>query len=497
MKKMYITLYTLLLLICSAELHSQSATNFNQRDDQYRLLGLKRAKAVYESARADFKRAENLFSKKLISEQEYLRTKHLMTDAEVNYQQSLLAVIFEEQYVSVVEAVKYQSSKGNKHVRLTLANTSGSAEYNKLININDELFRSLQPDVVNDVYVSLLNNDDAIISQPYEYKIETLKFGKPITINFALLQDVDMVKVNIAFSNGKQRTPKIYLQKDNRANKVLVQSEQFSQEVELGNSTIFDLSLELFSGNENTFKLETVNLPNQITRYFIDPTNNARLSQFKFTERTNSRIAGLQVFLPERPTADIEIGKTIPFYILVIPGNRQDIVKKNPSKIWSQEEIEKLNVGYVKLELIPRGVGKILVQARQLYHAIQPGNTVPAKLVIRNEGSRRLNNIKIETDLPLNWKSEMRPDVIESLDIGQEKTVELSFIPAQDVSVGRYEIRVRSTALTDDRAIDGEDKTYTVEILSESNILGTLLIVLLIIGTIGGIVIFGIRLTRR
>jgi len=496
---MFRQIYICLLLFAAAcsGLYSQSATNFNQRDDQYRLLGLKRAKAVYESAKADYDRAEKLYENNMISEQEFLRTRHLMTDAEVNYQQSLLAVIFEEQYVSVVKAVKYQTADGDKHVRVTLANTSGGAEYNKIIKVDDELFRSLQPDVVNDVYVSLLNNDDAIISQPYEYKIETLRFGRPVTIDFALLQDVDMAKVNIAFSNGKQRTPKIYLQKDDTADRVLVQSEQFSQEVDLGSSAVFDLSLELFSGRENTFKLEAVNLPKQITRYFIDPDNNARLSSFKFTERTNSRNAGLQVFLPERPGGEIEIGKPIPFYILVIPRSKLGLLADKQDKIWTQEEIKKLNAGFVKLELVPGGTGKILVQAQQLYHTAQKDQSVSAKMNIRNEGSRRLNNIKIEADLPLNWKKNLHPDVIESLEIGEEKTVELSFIPPQDVSVGRYEIRVRSTALTDDKAVDGEDKTFTIEILSEANVLGTLAVVLLIVGVIAGIVVFGIRLTRK
>jgi len=93
----------------------------------------------------------------------------------------------------------------------------------------------------------LYNNEGAIISQPYERKIESLKAGEPRVIEFGLLQDLDVLTVNIIYGNGSSRTLKIFLQKDNTANRVLVQSQQFSQEAELGKSATFDLTLELFS----------------------------------------------------------------------------------------------------------------------------------------------------------------------------------------------------------------------------------------------------------
>jgi hypothetical protein len=65
---------------------------------------------------------------------------------------------------------------------------------------------------------------------------------------------------------------KIFLQKDASVNRVAVQSEQFSQEIELGKSATFDLTLELFSGVSNTFSLEVLNLPRQVDRFFKDPS---------------------------------------------------------------------------------------------------------------------------------------------------------------------------------------------------------------------------------
>jgi hypothetical protein len=398
----------------------------------------------------------------------------------------------------VARAVKYQHQDGRKHVKLRLENTSGGgAEFQKLINVDDELFRSLQPDVVNNVYVSLLNDVNAIISQPYEAKIEQLRFGEPVEIDFALLQDLDAVMVNIVYGNGSQRAPKIYLQKDASVNRVVVQSEQFSQEADLGGSATFDLTLELFSGTTNTFKLEVVNLPPQINRSFSDPVSRARLSQFKFTESTNTRRAALQIYLPDRPTPEVTIDKPLPFYILVIPHDQTEALGDLRAKQWTLQEIAALNVGYVRLELLPRGVGKLLVRAPQLFYSIKPDEAVSANIELVNEGTRRMDNVAIEVDPPLNWSKQIDPPVLPALDIAEEKRVQLKFTPPSDVSAGRYEFRIRTSALSEDKPITGEDKTFTVEVQSEANVLGMAFVITSILAVVVGIVIFGIRLSRR
>jgi uncharacterized membrane protein len=114
-----------------------------------------------------------------------------------------------------------------------------------------------------------------------------------------------------------------------------------------------------------------------------------------------------------------------------------------------------------------------------------------------NEGTRRLDNVEVKIDPPLNWTKKVEPAVIPSLGIGEEQRVELTFTPPANVAVGRYEIRVRTSGLSDNRPINAEDKTVTVEIAAGTNILGTALVVLLILGLVGGLVVFGIRLSRK
>ena len=492
-------LFVFFLIVVSGDmLTAQANPYFNQRDDKYRLLGLKRAKEAYEFGKKEFDRQQDLFSKGLLSQAELDRSRVLFSDAEVNYQQSLLAVLFETQFISVEKAVKYQTADGKKHVRLRLINTSGgNAEFQKLVKMEDQLFRSLQPDVIPNVYVSIANTDNSIISQPYEAKIDELRFGHPKDLDFLLLQDLDAVVVNIIYGNGSTRSMKIFLQKDASQNKVLVQSQQFSQEGELGRSATFDLTLELFSGTANTFGLEVVNLPQQVNRFFKDPQTGARLSQFKFIENSNTRKAALEVSLPDRPTKEIAMDAPIQFFVLVIPRDRMDEFKNIQSRNWSMEEVEKLNIGYVKLELLPRGKGRLLVRAQQLFHSIKPDGTIRLNIELVNEGTRRLDNVKIEADVPLNWTKKIEPTVLQSLDIFEEKRIVLEFTPPKEIATGRYEIRLRTTALSDNQPVNGEDKTVTAEIQPETNVFGTLVIILLILGIISGIVWYGIKLSKR
>ena len=488
----------LMLLGLSQSFAQNPGSYYNPKDDKYRLLGLKRAKEQFEAAKAEYERNQTMFEKQFISMKELERVKSAYSDAEVNYQQALLAVLFEQQYVSVVEAVKYQTKDGKKHVRLKLANTSGGGEeFKKLLNIDDKLFRSLQPETINDVYVSLLNETNAIISQPYESKIEELDYGKPRTIDFVLLQDLDAVTVNIIYGSGIQRAPKIFLQKDQSANRVLFQSDQFSQEVDLGGSASFSMYLELFSGSSNTYKLEIVNLPQQINNYFVDQVTQAKLSQFKFTESSQTKKANLQVYLPDRPTGDVQIDKPISFFVVAVPYERSKEVEFRQDKIYTKEEIEKLDLGYLKLEITPRGKGELKVNANQLYFTSLPGEKIEVPLEILNEGSRRLDNIEFELDLPINWTKEIKPQIIESLDIRKDKRVVITFTPPDDVPVGKYDIRLRTTCISDEKLVKAEDKTITIEVKQSENIFGTILLVLLIIGLVSVIVVFGIKLSRK
>ena len=470
----------------------------NARDDSYPLLGLKRAKSSYERAQSELARKAELFKKDLISPEEYETAVNSFEDAEVNYQQSLLVLLFEQQFVSIKRAVKSQDEDSKKRVRVTLENTSSAnAEFAQVVNMEDELFRSLQPDVIHNIYVSLSNDDGAIISSPYEIKLEELRSGNPETIEFEMLQDLDEVTVNIIYGNGSSRSPKVFLEKDASANRVLIQSERFSQEVELGDNATYGLGLELFSGLNDTYKLEVLNLPSSVTRYFSEQGASGRISQIKFTESKNNISANLDISLPDRPTNDVPMDKPISFYVVALPITQLDEVNPRLNEVWTESEIEALNAGFVRLEMIPKGIGELVIKAPQLYNEGDGEGPVEFTFRVVNEGSRQLDNIEFELDAPFEWEKRIEPTIIPELDIREEQTVKLYLTPPKDVSVGRYETRMRSTSLSDNQPVNAEDKTFTVQIAAQASVLGTTLILFLIIGLVGGLVFFGIKLSRK
>ncbi len=104
----------------------------------------------------------------------------------------------------------------------------------------------------------------------------------------------------------------------------------------------------------------------------------------------------LKLYLPKNADAQVVIDKPITFYALALDNERagalQDLLAKKPEI--GLKDIEALKAGSVRLELIPRGVGKIEVQAVNLYHEIKVGEAVAMEVRVSNAGTRKLNNIR-------------------------------------------------------------------------------------------------------
>ena len=494
--KLIILLIPIVLLLCfPVALFCQQGTYYNPRDDQYKLLGLKRALDAYNISKSDHDRLKALYDKGLASKAELDRSESQFRDAEVNYQQSFLAVIYERRYIAIQKAVKSQLPNGQRRVRLTLANmTSGTNEIKRLLNIDEGLYSLVQPDVITDIYVALLNDQGAIISQPYEIKIETLKVGEPPTIEFTLLQDVDIATVRLIYAQNQDQK-KIYFQKDAASNRVAIVAQQFSQEAPLASTATYRMRMELFSSTENTFRLEVANLPLQLNVYFQDPQTQARLTQVKYTEGVNTKDVSLNVLLPARANEELKIDQPVKFYVLALPQGSD--IRIDRTKIMTEDQVRKLNVGYAQLELVPRGIGEFQIRAQQLYYEINPDQTVSMTLDVVNEGSRWLDNVRIDADLPLNWTKVIEPNTLDRLDPSAEKRISFTFKPVQDVGVGKYDIRIRITGRSDNQPLEAEPKTVTIQVTAKASVLGTAAIVLLIVGLVIGIVVFGIRLTKR
>ncbi len=471
-----------------------------QESQSMKLLRLKSAQLSLDQKKADFERALKLKEEGLISEAEFSKTQTIYLQAQVEYQQALINFMGSEARISVASAVKYQDRSGKKFVRVTLRYSSKELKELAKLNISaEDLFPLDFMKEIKDVYVSLLS-EGKIISDPYEKTVASMPLETEREVTFQLLKDVENLEVSVSYS-GKTEETSVFLQKGVSANIVTVNSAQFSQEADLESTATYDLSLEKFSGEANIFKLEAVNLPHQITYEFSDPQTQARLSQIKFSEGVTSLRLSLKIYLPKNADSDVVIDKPIEFYVLALDSDQsaslRDTLDGRTDARVTPQDIEKLRAGSARLEIIPRGVPRVEVQALNLYHEIRVGETVEMNVTIKNAGTRKLNNVRVYCDLPLNWRVEIEPDLISTLEQNKDEVVRIRFIPPADVSVGDYDPKIRTDSIADNRSVESEDKIVRVHISSKTNVLGITVLILLLVGLLVGIVVFGIKLTRR
>ena len=220
-----------------------------------------------------------------------------------------------------------------------------------------------------------------------------------------------------------------------------------------------------------------LDLPRQISYDFTD--GESKVTQIKFAQGVNIKKLSLQVYLPDRDDQQVVIDKPIKFQV-------QTVTASNGEKAGSEN-----------LEIIHRGKGKIEVRANNLYHETTVGKEVAMDVTVRNGGTRRLDNIKLTTEKPLGWDTRIEPDVISSLEPEKELTVKVTIIPPSDGGVGAQEVKIKTEAMADNRKVDTEDKTVRIQVTASTSVFGTIVLILLLVGFIGGIVWFGMKLSKR
>ncbi|MDZ7343032.1 MAG: NEW3 domain-containing protein [candidate division KSB1 bacterium] len=118
-----------------------------------------------------------------------------------------------------------------------------------------------------------------------------------------------------------------------------------------------------------------------------------------------------------------------------------------------------MNVSYGRLELVPHGVGRIQVRATNCYPDLKPGAKVQMNLTADNDGTRRLDNIKVRADVPLNWLASVAPALISSLLPGKEERIAVTTTPPPNVSVGDYEAIIKTEAFASNRKMENVAQT--------------------------------------
>lgn len=461
------------------------------------LLDLKKTRADYEVAKQKFENDTKLYHEKAISLNDFNRSKNELLSKEVDYQKLILKLISQQSYITVERAVKYQDKRGDRKVKITMKSAlEGNEEY---LNQFKEHFDVFTPEMrsgkIYNIYVSLVDNESkTIIGSPYEYHVPFIELGQTAVADFELLKDTENLTVSLNYNNRKDEK-NIYLKKDASVNVIDITSMQFSQETDLSTKASYDLTLERFSTSDDVYRLIVINLPRQISYEFID--GGSKVSQIKFAQGVNVKKLSLDVYLPERDDEQVVIDQPIKFQVLALTNEEFKKLDGIDLTTIAADKLKATLSGRENLEIIPRGKGKIEVRANNLYHEIEVGEKVTMEITVRNAGSRRLDNIKVSTEKPLGWETTVNPEIIKSLEPEKEMTVQVVIVPPENGGVGAQEVKIKTEAMADNRKVETEDKTVRIQVNASTSILGTTLLVLLLIAFIGGVVWFGMKLSKR
>jgi hypothetical protein len=479
-------------------------------DEQARFLEVRRRQIELNAKRAALQRAQDNFGDGIISNADLDQAKKDVKMAQLNYQEAVLSLLSLQPRLSVKQALKYQTRDGRKFVRLTVVNLTPTFDDTQFKMLNDfegadPIPESLRTRNVSDIFISLRaagesasGTESAVrgttIGIPYEIHIPELKYGASRTMEFQLLRDLNSVVVASSYK-GQNQEMVVQLQQAETENAVTISSMQASQEADLGTEATFDLKLERSSVDVRRYQLKVVNLPRQISYSFLDPGSQARLSQVNFPAGITQQNLNLRLFLPERADEQVPIDEPLEFWALAMTDAQAQQFQQD--RIYGESEIEQSRAGRIRLVILPRGIGEIEVSAVSLFSEIQKGESVQTSFKVRNSGTRRLDNIRISAEPPLNWSVEVTPDLVPTLDINREIDVKLRMVPPPDVPVGDYEVRLKTESYAYNRQVPSEDKIYRVSVKARANVWGTALLIGGLLVLVLSLVIFGVKLTRR
>ena len=117
----------------------------------------------------------------------------------------------EDPYISVVSARRYK--EGDRR-RLEVVLTYGALTDETAEDETEEVDTTTAQEI-NNVYVSIKDDTDAIIGFPYEYRIPTLKDGEEKMLDFELRRNVDSLVVSLNYLK-EENLYKIHLEEDTR-----------------------------------------------------------------------------------------------------------------------------------------------------------------------------------------------------------------------------------------------------------------------------------------
>ncbi|GEM_PF-154604 len=480
--------------------------------DQLRIrqaqLTLEQARADMERAKVEYDEALSLFNEKVYTVEQLNKAEQEMeqavlehAQAQIDLQRTRLEFLTDATLITVVDAKKYRGEEDEVFARIMLKNDS---DMNKARVVMEESEDFAATDLkalldIDNVLVSL-RKGNAIISDPYQQIVPELHYGEEKQLTFRLLDpEQEEVTVSIEFL-GTEQEYTVVLKKEAVQDLPTIRSNQYAQQGELGSKVTYDLELERLAKTEQSFSLVVLNLPQEIPFAFLDPGSGARITQLRFNRRITKQNLNFEVSVPEKLDQSM-VDTEIRFTILVV--RHEDLPEvyelrtKHKDERVPAQEVAKLKGNRTTLILIPKGTGKLEMVVGNAFREVLQNEPVQLKFNALNAGTLALRRVSPELVLPLEWEGALTPKSVELLEPGDKVLITADITPPQDVPVGEYTVTAECEGYSGIETVEAEDKDFTVRVVAESNITGTLILVGVLVALVLFIAIASIKISRR
>jgi len=132
-----------------------------------------------------------------------------------------------------------------------------------------------------------------------------------------------------------------------------------------------------------------------------------------------------------------------------------------------------------------------------LFYEINPGEEVFMTVTVKNTGTVRLDDVRIKTDMPYEWKVQLNPEIIRRIEPQQEVDVGIRVTPVEGIEVGEYEMKIGARTEHEGAPIEATEKNVKIKVKSKTNLFGGVALVVALVLLVVGVAIFTIRLSRR
>lgn len=479
------------------------------------LVALENAKELHDRYKSEYQDAERLIKQNIIPQKDlnlawslYMQAQQGLKQAEIQLEQTKLGFLANATHITIMEAKKYKDANNRRMLDLVLKNTSNLALAESALGATEsesqlqsewqspEQIRALL-DIENIIVSIISNTSQSSIGKPYEQIIPVLRYGEQEKLKFVLLTDVDEAGVKLKYLD-QDTTESIFLEKESLQDKPTVLASQFSVEGQLGTDIGFDLVLEMLVTEDNNFSLVVTNMLPQINCSFVE--GGSRITSVRFSEEVSKHNLRLNVSIPQKLDVGL-IDKKIDFQAWIVTTAQLEKIgelrRQYAPKIIPANELNAIDAARVDLILIPKGTGRLEILINNLFEEIKPQQDVNIRADLHNDGTLTLFNIIPEISPPLGWEARVEPKNIKQLLPNEKQQINIHLQPGADVGVGEYEAQIEARGQSGSEVIDAIEKRLKVRISAQTNIMATLLLVGGLVILIVGIVVFGVKLSRR